>query len=468
MSTPHRRPPPTPLRLRRGIHVGLAGLLAFLSAVDVVVAAPPAREAPERFGVPAPAAVEVEVRIHGTTDRALIRPEQLALRVLERRVEAPDAAVLQLDGLSFRKRRSDRAEVQLRARLRVVQKGDAPALRIELGGVGTLHVEIRAGGRLLAAVSVGQDEPRTTTLALPVAALWRLPARPRRRHERLALGFYYPWYGTPEGPTGRWRHWNPQRPRHDATDQPTLGWYDSQAQAVIEQHAIWAREAGLDGLIFSWWHHADPPDALMARWLDVAARHGLRLTVYIEDCRDAEGLRRDVRALVGRFGRHRAWMRHEGKPVVFIYGRVVDKLKGAGVAAALGDLGLHVNAMGLDTDLLAAVDGLHVYFHARHYERYVGGLDILRRAAALWDIPVVATVMPGYDDRVIRTPGFALPRGDGSRWRHDWSLARGADWVLLTSFNEWHEGSEIEPSVEYGRTWLDETAAQIRRWKATP
>lgn len=439
---------------------------ALLPAPVHAAAAP--TETPERFGSPQPAAFALEVRLRGDADQVRVRPEQLALRV-ERRSAAPHRAdKLALDGLGWRKVAADRSPIALRLWTRAVQKGDAPALVVRAGAVGSVQVEVRGAGRLLASGGIAADGPRELRIDLDPRALWRLPALPRQRAERLALAFYYPWYGHPDGPSGRYRHWDPKVANHSAHNTPALGYYDSQDPAVIEQHARWATRAGLDGLVLSWWSRSDPPDALLGRWLDVAAQHRLRLTVYIEDCRDVAGLRETAKHLLSRFAVHPAWLRHRGRPVLFLYGRVLERVGAAGVAAALGDLGAHVNAMGLDTDLLDAVDGLHVYFHARHYERYAGGLDILRRAAALFDIPVVATVMPGYDDRRIRKPGFALPRGDGSRWRHDWALARGADWVLLTSFNEWHEGSEIEPSKEHGQTWLDETAAQVRSWKATP
>ena len=38
------------------------------------------------------------------------------------------------------------------------------------------------------------------------------------------------------------------------------------------------------------------------------------------------------------------------------------------------------------------------------------------------------------------------------------AVAANPDWILITSWNEWHEGSEIEPSVEYGDRSLKEVA----------
>ncbi|TET64051.1 hypothetical protein E3J49_05235, partial [Candidatus Bathyarchaeota archaeon] len=64
----------------------------------------------------------------------------------------------------------------------------------------------------------------------------------------------------------------------------------------------------------------------------------------------------------------------------------------------------------------------------------------------------IATVMPGYDDTEIRSPGYVVDRQNGSFYNLFWSTARSSspDGYIITSFNEWHEGTEIEPSLEYG------------------
>ena len=37
------------------------------------------------------------------------------------------------------------------------------------------------------------------------------------------------------------------------------------------------------------------------------------------------------------------------------------------------------------------------------------------------------------------------------------AIASKAPWVTITSWNEWHEGSDIDVSVEYGDFFLNRT-----------
>jgi hypothetical protein len=105
------------------------------------------------------------------------------------------------------------------------------------------------------------------------------------------------------------------------------------------------------------------------------------------------------------------------------------------------------------------------------------------------------SVAPGYiDDRAV--PGNTTPtlgRDNGAAYDRQWSNALdpaiGGDpaWVSVTSFNEWHEGSSIEPAADrppaghgyqtfsgaYGKTgeaaetaYLDRTKHWVDRFEA--
>jgi hypothetical protein len=59
------------------------------------------------------------------------------------------------------------------------------------------------------------------------------------------------------------------------------------------------------------------------------------------------------------------------------------------------------------------------------------------------------SVGAGYDDRRIRTSkGTQRARDGGARYDAYWrgALVAGADVVSITSYNEWHEGTQIEPA----------------------
>lgn len=85
----------------------------------------------------------------------------------------------------------------------------------------------------------------------------------------------------------------------------------------------------------------------------------------------------------------------------------------------------------------------------------------------------VAAVGPGYDHSAVpgRTP-LVREREDGAFYRSSW------EWILsrplrvrpaiavVETWNEWHEGTDIAPSLESGRQYVDITREYADRWRA--
>ncbi len=312
--------------------------------------------------------------------------------------------------------------------------------------------------------------------------------------ERRVLAFYYPWYGIASGPGGAGRtvHWGKidaaNKDIAASTHYPTLGAYDSHDPAVIDQHCRWAKAAHIDTLIVSWWGHGDYTDRAMPAILDGCKQHGLKACIYYErvpNPQTAQTAAQDIIKVLDKYGSHEAHLKVNGKPVVFIYGRAVGELGLTGwlEAVKLIKAGHKAGATILGDQFsygsARVFDGVHTYNTAGSLDGL--SLDALEKwAPATYGSWVqladgagklsTITVIPGYDDTKIRKPGLAVDRFDGDLYRAQWRHAVEADphWILITSFNEWHEGSEIEPSAEFGQKYLDLTAEFAERFKATP
>jgi uncharacterized protein YraI len=79
--------------------------------------------------------------------------------------------------------------------------------------------------------------------------------------------------------------------------------------------------------------------------------------------------------------------------------------------------------------------------------------------------------MPGYDDtRLPRENSFAVPRRNGDYYRETWrgAIASRPDMIIITSFNEWPEGTQIEPGTTYGNLYLDITREMVTTWQGSP
>lgn len=333
----------------------------------------------------------------------------------------------------------------------------------------------------------------------PASAQPDQPA-PKADAPHLTLAFYYPWYGSPGGPSGHWVHWEGVKTDDqgqvtdiaNSGDVPTLGAYDSLDPGVIEQHMQWAQDAGLDGLIASWWGPGTQTDKAVPLLLDAATKHHLLISLYIERTPDdatgpdaAEATADQLLDLTHTYGQRPAFLRVHDRPVLFTYVRmnqqltsrgwenVLDRLDGAGEAAPLlmGDRP--------PEPIRPGFTGWHTYdpmgqiYHERDRFDSLGAwaehtfATWIANARATRGITSV-TICPGYDDRYFRKPGVFVPRDDGQTYRTLWEKAIEADpdWVLITSFNEWHETSEIEPSEEHGELYLGITREMTAKRRA--
>ena len=311
-------------------------------------------------------------------------------------------------------------------------------------------------------------------------------------HEVLA--FYYGWYGNP-AVSGRWFHWKnvDEANRHidESTHFPELGAYDSHDPKVVETHCREAADAGITGFIVSWWRQGDFHDQGMPLMLDTAQKHGLKISIYYEtvppDANPApEGAVDDLLYLARKYGSHPAWLKAGGKPVFFVYGRAIGQLKVAGWekvidgftakfagrAVFLGDR--------IAADAARVFDGVHTYNETGATQ---GKSPEQVRAWARETFPhwvqtagpdriACVTVIPGYDDSVQpsrKPPRPITNRYQGKTYEVMWleAIAARPDWVLITSWNEWHEGSEIEPSYELGDTDLRLTRKYAHKFLKT-
>lgn len=234
---------------------------------------------------------------------------------------------------------------------------------------------------------------------------------------RLVLAFHYPWYGTPAGPAGRWRHWNHARVelpegrivgRHDprretgpgrvdlgAAHYPIGGPYDSGDPALVRSQLLAGRRAGLDGFVVSWWGRESPEARIFEEMLDQVPP-GFWLAPYYETGelwpRGAEGVAADLAALLRGASRRSGWLRVAGRPVVFLYAAhrlrlsgwelVTRRLEAGGLRPYLVTDSPGPDWLGGHPGWLDRFDALHVYSPVSLLARGLDPASALRARAA--------------------------------------------------------------------------------------
>lgn len=307
---------------------------------------------------------------------------------------------------------------------------------------------------------------------------WGLPPQSESVH-----AFYYAWYGNPDI-DGAYSHWNhevlvsEETPRFfsggddiGANFYPQLGCYSSNDPAVIEEHMRQVKRAGVGVLCVSWWGERSFSDHAIPKILDLADLHGIKINFHLEPFpgRNAKTSREALIYLMTSYGDHPAFHRlerHGNLPIVYVYDSYLTSAEEwATILAPNGErtirgtpydavmIGLWVQEHEEEFMTEAHFDGFYTYFAtdgftygstASNWERLAGWA----RENEKTFIPCVG---PGYLDSRIRpwNTENSRSRDEGTYYDRMFKAALDVapEIVGVTSFNEWHEGTQIEPAV---------------------
>ena len=451
-------------------------LVGVLGAVALGTPAPAAAATgPDTTGQDQAAGTTAHVRLSVVTssDWAVVRLPGARLLGSSIGNSAGEVDVLP-DGVRVRGTAGGFSGVALEAVLEVMPEAADPVVEMTRGHAGSTRVRIEALDESLPVVQLdhtarvdGDPTNRQTTTIERTRVFGEQPVPTVHGDERrLVLAFYYPWFSDYDDPHFTDR---PSDPR-PTDQQPSVDDMTSQAAAN-----------GVDGFIVSWAGN-DRNGLGFDLAQRAASEHGQVVAGYFETeiLRELAGADPDEQVALARqwfddlLLRARPWYSTylrdaDGVPVVFAYrmadlspevwATVLDQLAAAGTPVRMiGDAahpdytdvqgGIHdYSALGSEDDRRVAAQVRANQFRA---EAVVDGTES--------DI-VVGSVAPGYDDTLVRD-GTVQERGKhGERYVDTWRAATDADpdWITVTSWNEWFEGTSIEPSEEHGDLALGQT-----------
>lgn len=279
--------------------------------------------------------------------------------------------------------------------------------------------------------------------------------------DNIVVAFFYPWYGNPNL-TGTWFHWGnvadgylppsswtanylPSYP--DSTWDPATQLYDSNDPDALRWQDRAMARAGIDIASASWWGIGGHTDTAFAEAIRISKSVQWCIYYELDSIGDPtpQQIYDDLAYVIDTYGPTRNYAKIDGKWLIMVY---------AVGGSAAADRWRQAKAL-----LLA--DGYEVYLN--------GGAGIAQPSNMPdpWDAihyysPVphqtLTSAPPGGDDSASVSPGFWLigedPRSDRSLGEYtsawdsitaDHEMSR---FMLVETWNEWHEGTQIEPGQE--------------------
>lgn len=342
------------------------------------------------------------------------------------------------------------------------------------------------------------------------------PVEPRWSDKYLIGTYYYLWY------PGNWRE-GYINGRLFPQQLPVLGQYDSSDLRTIERHISWSFQFGIDFWAISWWPGQPELDRVIRDRIFQAKNIGdIKFCIFYESGglgleedrieltpQKAQKLLTDFKYLARNYFTHPSYLKIKERPVVILYLTrtfVGDYEKViTGLRKELQSLGFDLFLVGDEIfwyvmrpkplppsttpfkermGLFDAVTSYNLYNWAKPkqmgygisstYLSEVHDLFVAYRSAGGQKVRLIPSAIPGYNDRGVRLSEKhpVIPRQFDSGGEEGSFFVQALKktvvpfidpvlpMVLITSFNEWNEGTQVEPAREEGETREDHSPSR--------
>lgn len=293
---------------------------------------------------------------------------------------------------------------------------------------------------------------------------------------KTVFAYYYGWYSASRN---NYIHWNDagHKPPSDlySAYYPVLGPYDSKDPTIVDWHMKWLKEAKVDVILVSFWgiNHQWNPD--INQIMDKANEYGLKISFVLEP-KTAEEHIKNIKSLIDNYGNHPASYKvarstsygnnSNPRPTFWIY-QPMMAYKGLGLSddAIKKDYRDRIDQIrGTTYDSIILIENTTEamlsndgpkwdvdQYHSDGMFNYDANVDYGGKTfAKSSDYIIAVQVAPGFDNRKIGG-NIVVDRNRGQKYDELWRevATQKPEWAVILTFNEWGEGSQIEPAQPY-------------------
>ncbi|KAJ8920402.1 hypothetical protein NQ315_005268 [Exocentrus adspersus] len=306
--------------------------------------------------------------------------------------------------------------------------------------------------------------------------------------------FYYAWYGNVKVDK-EYKHWNHKyienwkkdgskkypsgkhKPPFDIGSNyyPYLGCYSSADLEIINTHLKQISESGIGVIVVSWTpaNFTDSPSDILPNLFNAALKYNVKVAIHVEPYtgRNPINLLSHLKQFFSEYGGHPSLYRikkplgNKMVPVIYIYDSyLIPAIAWKELFSTKGNLSvrntpLDAIYLGLLVDVQhkshikkSQFDGFYTYFATNSftYGSTWKNWQQLSKFAVQNGLIFVPSIGPGYIDTRVRPWNMANTRHrrHGQYYDVAWRSAINSkvNYISITSFNEWHEGTQIEPA----------------------